>query len=469
MLKDIDPKSVVQMLELFRNKDFQTVFSAEFQKKNRDEQEAIIGRIRPFVEENINPDKIIYTSRDYYYPTVDFLVEQLKKHMGERIISKQTPDGGWLLVDWNYLRSFDDSSETEKKLEKYFNKYKDTYNKIYNEKVEDAKEILVPTYWSNYLVLLLLNKWKLCIKNNNLFENGYSLEEIDATINLGARWLKENSLGKGNGWSRGHKDVSVNLNTYDTCMALIAINYHMSFFKQDNIDEEFFGMEHLEKLISDDVRNKNGSWKKEINSDSEDTGATSYALQCLMKYYRRGDDNSFKQTITPIITDGIAWLIQNQLNSDESNGGWGESNKLTSNQSSIERTCYALMALSKYRKVFTRNQELPNLKNLELSIRRGLDYLVRQKRMYDEYPVGLVWPDDFGNGNRKSSLRNTSLVMSTFVRCSPLADNFVMKQGIIGASRSYEKDYDVSSPPKKTWYNPIYFFCMLADYLKLSM
>lgn len=464
MLRDINANGIVELLDLYRNPDFKAIFSAQFIKKSREEQEAIINRVRPFTEEKINIDKLIETSRDYYYPTVDFLVEQLEKHMDERIISKQDPDGGWLLVDWNYLKEIDNSKETLQRAEKYFYKYKDIYNKVYNKNVEKVDEILVPTYWSNYIVLLLLNKWKLCIQSNKHLSN-YSLDKINTSIDTGAEWLKKNSLGEGAGWPRTHKDVSTNLNTYDTCMAIIAINYHMSFFKQDNIKEEFFGRKDLETLISEDVRNKNGSWRKEITSETEDIGATAYALQCLMKYYKRGDDNEFKKIIVPIIKDGVLWLMQNQFNAGQYEGGWGESNKLVSERATIERTCYALMALVKYKKLSNRNEDLLITLDPERPINKGIDFLIRQKNLYEEYPIGFIWPDDYGNGNRKTSLKNSSLVISTLVRCGIESHDLIMKQGLIGASRFYEKSYNNNSC-NNAWYNPIYFFCMLADFLK---
>ena len=446
-----------EILGLYHSSEMRPIISPDFCSRSKEEQRQLIQKIPLFQKEGIDPERVIDASRNYYYFSLDFLVNELKE-LYARVITKQDNGGGWPLVDRDYLISIRSYSIGE--IDAYMENYRGTYNRIYQTDVKDAQEVLVPTYWSNYLVILLLNKWRLCVSNNPHMNYGCSLEQLDEAIRKGSEWLKNNSLNPG--WSFTHKVVSHTLNTYDTSMALIAINYHMSFFDQntEKVQEEFFGKDHLEALIHSRVRNKNGSWRKEIDVENEDTGATSYAVQCLMKYHKRGKDQKFRETILPFISDGIEWLVKNQREYD---GGWGEEEKGKGKQSHIEKSSYALMALVKYRKMFFDF-------SLDKPIEDAISFVKKQAKPYKYYPVGCVWPNDYARRAKQpeeweDSLKNSSLAISSLIRADVPFEDLVIKKGVIGASRLYEITYEDSAT--KYWYNPIYYFCMLADCLKM--
>ncbi|MCF8146257.1 MAG: terpene cyclase/mutase family protein [Deltaproteobacteria bacterium] len=447
--------SAAEILELYQNPNVRKIFSPSFYKKDRKEQEELIKGVPQFAKKGVNIDTILDTSRNYYFFSVDFLSNELADHVHNRVITKQDEDGGFPLVDRDYLLEIR-GKEFEEAIDNYLKSYKDTFNKVYQRDVQDFKQVLVPTYWTNYIVLLLLSKWKTCVEQDSHPSISYPLDKIVSAIKKGKEWLEDNSLDSGFPFS--HKSISNTPNTYDTCMALIALNYTTSY-DNDIQDGGFSGKEHLEALLRTDIRNANGSWKKEPGIDKEDTGATAYATQTLLKYYRRENDDKERDRYLPFIENGVKWLIDNQRKKED--GGWGEFGQQQSQESFVEKTCYALMALAKYQTTFFKYSVT------EEPIDAGLSFLNERKRPYKPYSIGFVWPNDYEMGKApeewKDSLKNSSLAISAMLRCGVKGHDVVVQKGIIGTSRFYEKTHEENS---NAWYNPIYYFCMLADFLK---
>lgn len=440
--------SFAEIMELYENSSIRKIFRPDFHTRSEEEQKQLLEEVPGFARKSV-----LDTSRNYYFFSVPFLVNELTNHVDKRVITKQDDQGGFPLVDRNYLLKIR-GQDSEDSIDNYFKSYKDIYNRLYGTDEQDYKNILVPTYWTNYLVLLLLSKWKLCVEKNESASRSYPLENIVSAIDRGKEWFKKYSLKEGFPFS--HIMISNILNTYDTCMALIAINYS-SAYDTGVKESEFSGKEHLERLLNLDIRNEIGSWKKEPEQDNDDTGATAYATQTLLKYYRSGSDTKLKGYIKPIIEKGIEWLIANQREED---GGWGEFGEKQSEYSLVEKTSYALMALAKSQKILL---DYSGCK----AISRGLSFLTARKRVYKKYPLGFIWPNDYETDKDpeewEDSLRNSSLAISAMLRCGVKTHDLVIQQGIVGTSRFYEQTHEEQN---RAWYDPIYYFCMLADFLK---
>ena len=122
----MDNNSIFDLIELYRNPFAREILSPTFYTKNRSEQERLIKKVPQLLTKEVDIETVIDTTRNYYFLSVDYLVTQLKKHVDERVIAKQDEEGGFPLVDRDYLieiRGKDYQTSIDKYLKGYQNKF----------------------------------------------------------------------------------------------------------------------------------------------------------------------------------------------------------------------------------------------------------------------------------------------------------------------------------------------------------
>lgn len=411
------------------------ITSPDFLSKGFDEQIRVYNSIPTFRASNVSFDKMLEISKDYYHTSSRFISSSLQKNI-ETILAEQSSDGSWYFADPGYLLSLKkDLSQSLENLLKLTNTDRPA------------------TPWVNALIIILLKKWRDFLLS--MEDKKTIAEPLENSIEKASNWLKNQILYEDrtnlSGWTF-LKPLTGSVCTFETSMSLIALNYHNSGFGFiGNTDSSFYGKEQLDCLLNESLREDDGSWKTEA-CGSVDTGATSYALLCLLKYCEICFDRNIEELHVPIMK-GIEWLAINQ----RVDGGWGDKNKNDSNSSFVEKTCYALMAISKYQNHFDDDYSL-NLKN-------GIGFLRMALSTFSDFPEKYAWPNDYSKSQSpEPSLKYSSLAISSMLRCGVPYYDFELKKSLMGLIRVYE---DIKNDPRTTWEDKIYYFCMLSDYLRV--
>lgn len=434
---------------LTSDRNLSVLISPDFTNKTESEQLELYERVPVLKEIGITLDSVKEISRDFYNSSTQNMEEYLASHI-EKLLGLQWEDGCWPIVDPAYLKTIRPALSED--IERYAARY-------------GGKRI--PTPWTNSLMLLLLTKWIDYAKPRGIV-NERQVESIKRAMNNATSWLETAVLTDSDNGLAGWPflpNVTNKVSSYETSMALIALNYKLGFkmpIKGNITDRTFFGEEYLEDLLNRHLR-ENSGWKNEEDGKT-DTGATSYVILCLMKYceiYRedraagRQIDQRVYDEISIAIGKGIEWLVRNQRDDD----GWGSSEKETSDKSYIEKTACALMALAKYEQLFD-NQDLKGIRD------RGIGFLKSRIRNYNTFPEKYAWPNDYDDKMKAPSIKFSSLVISTMLRCGEPHYDITIRQGIMGLFRIASGEAEAESIPLGEDY--IYFNCMLADYLKAS-
>jgi hypothetical protein len=418
---------------------FKEITSPKFFNKDRSEQQNIYNKIEGFRKYNIPFEKVFELSKDFFYASEKFISSLLEKYISS-ILNLQETNGSWQFADPDYLNAL----------------RPDLSSSIYDiSKHSINKKIATP--WVNSLVIILLKKWRdYFFTNPNLNKKPYQKSDIDIfneKISKCEKWLRSNVLKDQEHDFRGWTflpSATKRVCTYETSIVLISLNYHNGFgFENKLTKPRFVGEQYLFSLLSNQIRNLDGSWKIEPGRET-DSGSTSYALLSLLKYCELCSKTDHDELHKAII-NGINWLIYHQ----REDGGWGKKEKEQSDMSYVEKTSVALMALSKFRTLFS-NDYSDNIDN-------GIQFLKNTLNTLEFFPEKYAWYDDYSD-NPTPNIKFSSLAISAMLRCGIPSYDAGLKKWLMGIIRFYE---EIPNKDIISWEDKIYYCCMLADYFRV--
>jgi len=350
------------------------------EKKTDEEKKKIIGRLLKTKEEidrlakekdisvfeaieSIAEEKNIDIEPIKY----DTLREAVEKGVGW-LKSEQHTNNGW---GWDILQMF---------------KYKIPENEL--------KKSTLTTAWSTSVSILALNEWQKYSGDQD-----HLLKEI---IKRGIEYLKKN-CNQDSCWGPYPLDLpsfKENTNVFDTSISVLAI---LGIEK----DVEFVS-KAVEKLQS--LQKENGGWAPSEEDEKNDVGATSLAIQALIKYNQTDKWWHPKKNIEK----GIKWLIENQQD-----GGWSDGEK-GSGVSFLTRTYDALEALVRYDPEF-------NGPRIKEAVEKGIEWLLDSIRFESEDEIGLAWRSD---KIEMSDIENTATAIIALLDCGVDPTSLEIEEGI---------------------------------------
>lgn len=429
------------------NPDFYRLFGPTFYKMNEEQKQSLFTKFSELQTKGISIKEIERVSEDLYnlQPTniIGYIMQAVKWISDRQITFENTREGSWKLLKKDDLMNIDETL------------YKDAAEAIDTYVIENGEYI--PNAWTNSIITLILIKW-LSIRKywfSKDLEEGVSLNEVKTKITKSRDWLKSNmnQVDSIKGWSPFIPPINNTIiNTYDTSMAYIALTYGSKTWQDiDNFEVQ----EVIQSLLSPILRDKDsGAWYVHNKNGKIDIGATSYALVALIKYNEIKGGKNFAEHE---IIQGIKWLAQSQ---NVDNCGWGENPGMSSR---IDMTCYALMALMKYVDIYKHDEYMEK-------IFKGIKFLYEKCERFTNYDDIYSWPTDDKYQGQHPCFKNSSLVLSTLLRCRIPIYNSEIRRGVSGLLRIYKtyiQKFDESQ--EKTLIDSLdkaYFLCMLEDYLK---
>lgn len=439
-----------------RNPHFSTLFNPKFYLiTDAIKKQKLVDEFKEFKTYGITIRDIERSSEDLDNLQLSKIIRVIS-NVAKWIATNQNDHGYWAIISKSDLMNVDETlfKNLEAKIEEYSKKIKR----------EEGNEN-IPNAWTNAIMTLILTKWIHLARRWGL-DDEKSLSLMDDKIKKSREWLQANTNKAYNiiGWSPYIPSINGDIiNTYDTGFAYLAFFYDMHKIKE-NEKINIFHKKILDSLLSPILRDTNiGAWY--INNVEEnyserklDVGATSYALTSLLKANEIEGKRDFAKNE---IRHGIEWIIR-EKNPD---GGWGDR---LGTKSRIDRTCQTLMVLAKYSNIYSNcDYEVAD------TISQGVKYLSYNIRRFTEHEDIYCWASEEQQTTQgHPCFRNSSLVISTLLKCGLPIYSREIRRGVSGLLRLYNISCRAEVPEEQSPINSLdkaYFFCMLADYLKASL
>ncbi|MBI5056041.1 MAG: hypothetical protein HZB61_05450 [Nitrospirae bacterium] len=422
--------------------EFHAIFSAKFHLLSQKKQEELYNNFSVLKEYGITLNDVRAIAEDLHYLQAEIIFAEMKAIVDYIIESQNSKSGAWHIISEEELLNFEGI----------------VYG-TYGAKIQDwttsHKTSLIPNAWANALMILILMKW-LGIINESLIDKKY-INKVEKAIFLGKKWFDENKNKSPNimGWGPFVPGISDDLvNTYDTSLVYISLSYD-SRYSPLFIDKNTNELIHIpDILLSPEIRNnESGAWYTDnTQSRKEDVGATSYAIVLLLKLYEHTKKGKEE------IEQGIQWLCNQQNNDD----GWGEYHDTPS---TVDKTCLAIMTLLRYEKWSNNIFVTKRIKN-------GLTFIEHKLTPYDctndegqSFQIEC-WPKRTLDNSQDPCFRNSSLAISTLLKCGHPIYSYSVRNSVTGLIRLYKAKRKVMQCKPIDKLDEGYFLCMLADYLK---